>query len=366
MKKAVLVLEDGFSLQGRIFSGSTKTQGEVVFTTGMTGYQEVLTDPSYKGQLVTFTFPLIGNYGINSEDMESSACHLEGVILREYSPYPSHWRSEMSLKDFLEEHSITGIEGVDTRALTRHLREKGSLKGIISTKNQSIEELQKEIKRSPSISSLHLVDRVTCKEPYIFHKKGLHHVVVMDFGVKTSILKALKREGLRVTVVPANTSAKEILYLKPHGVLLSNGPGDPSLLNPIIEEVKELLGRIPIIGICLGHQILGMALGLEIFKMKFGHHGSNHPVQHLITKEVAITSQNHNYALKRGDGEFPIITHLNLNDGTVEGLVDPRLGVLSLQYHPEASPGPEESLHYFHDFAETLNQWHDMHCKKAI
>lgn len=363
--KAVLVLEDGFSMEATVFTRGRRAQGEVVFNTGMTGYQEILTDPSYRGQLVTFTFPLIGNYGINQKDMESSTCHLEGVILREYCHHPSNWQGEMTVKDFLEKHGILGVEGVDTRALTRHLRRKGSLRGIVSTENIGIAALQQQIQESPPLASQNLVEGVTCKENYMYHQMGHSHVVVMDLGVKKSILEKVKREGHQVTVVPATRSPREILALKPHGVLLSNGPGDPRTQMNVVNTIKSLLGKVPLMGICLGHQLLGMALGMDIFKLKFGHHGSNHPVKNLQTGEVEITSQNHNYCLKK-NGSSPVITHLNLHDKTIEGFEDREAGILSLQYHPEAAPGPREGSHYFQRFTEHIMSHQPIPCKKVI
>lgn len=365
MMKAVLVLEDGFSLEATAFTRGQRAQGEVVFNTGMTGYQEVLTDPSYRGQMVIFTFPLIGNYGINGEDMESSACHLEGVILREYCPHPSNWQQKMTLKSFLEKNGILGIEGVDTRALTRHIRKKGSLRGIISTEEIGIERLKEQVQKTPLLSSQNLVAGVTCKEIYPYQHQGQQHVVVIDLGVKNGILEKVKKEGHQITVVPASTKAREILALKPQGVLLSNGPGDPRTLSHVVDTIQDLLGKVPLMGICLGHQLLGMALGMEIFKLKFGHHGSNHPVKNLLTGEVEMTSQNHNYCLQK-IGSGPTITHINLHDGTIEGFEDQDLGILSLQYHPEASPGPWEGSHHFQRFTAQMQQQCPLTCKKAI
>ncbi len=354
--KAILVLEDGFQLEGKHFAGPEETSGEVVFTTSMTGYQEVLTDPSYRGQIVTFTFPLIGNYGVNPEDMESTGCHPQGIIIREYCPFPSNWRSRQSLKELLEEESIMGIEGIDTRALTRHLRRYGSRKGIISSSQKTPSQLLKDLKEKKDPLDRDLVSQVTGTLTRRDQGTG-SRVVVLDLGVKFNILRSLKAMGCEVTVVPADTSAREIMALKPDGILVSNGPGDPRNLSSIIGEIKKLLGRRPLFGICLGHQLIGLALGLEVYQLKFGHHGSNHPVREVDTGRVEVTSQNHNYCLHRDS--FPAkgslrITHLNLNDGTVEGMEDREQEIFSLQYHPEAAPGPHDANHYFEDFLQLI------------
>ena len=362
-KQAFLVLEDGTVYRGYAFAGSGEVLGEVVFNTGMTGYQEVITDPSYKGQIVTMTYPLVGNYGINPEDMESGGVHLEGFIVREYQPHPSNWRSRRSLRDFLESHDKLGVEGIDTRALTRRIRLQGAMRGVLTTRTGDPEALVKKARAYPGLVGRDLVKGVTCSHPYRW-TQGLprsiakdlpapagKRVVVLDCGVKFNILRCLEQRGCEVLVVPARTGADEILAYAPDGVLLSNGPGDPAALSYIVETVRALLGKIPVFGICLGHQILGQAVGGKTAKLKFGHHGINQPVKNMENGKVEITSQNHGFVVEPESvsGERKV-TFDNLNDRTSEGLCYPDLKAFSVQYHPEAAPGPNDTLYLFDRF----------------
>ncbi|HHY98620.1 MAG TPA: glutamine-hydrolyzing carbamoyl-phosphate synthase small subunit [Firmicutes bacterium] len=357
--RALLALEDGFVLEGRAFAGSGEVYGEVVFNTSMTGYQEILTDPSYKGQIVTLTYPLIGNYGTNPEDMEAPAIRAEALIVREYSPYPHNFRCRATLADFIEFSGALGVEGIDTRALTKHIRELGAMKGVLSTIDLDPGSLVEKARNSPGLVGRDLVKYVTSDRMYIWDEGGESEftVVAMDFGVKLNILRMLKSAGCRVIVVPAGTTASEVLSLNPDGIFLSNGPGDPAALSGIVEEVRKLLGKKPIFGICLGHQILGRALGLDTFKLKFGHRGGNQPVKDLKTGRVEITAQNHGFCVEIPDGGGPgdlEVTHINLNDGTLEGMESRELRFFSVQYHPEASPGPHDSRYLFERFASLM------------
>ncbi len=363
--KAVLLLEDGFELTGEGFGAGGEAFGEVVFNTSMSGYQEVLTDPSYRGQIVTMTYPLIGNYGIVPEDGESSGAWLSGFVVREVSRLRSNWRSTRDLAEWLEEKGVVGIQGIDTRALTRHLRKEGARHGVIATANLDRTKLKSKLADAPRIVGVDLVREVTCRSPYpwteglpgAFPVEAHRHVVVMDCGVKRNILRHLVSSGNRVTVVPAHAQADHIMGLSPDGIVISNGPGDPEPVSYVIETVKKLIGRVPMFGICLGQQMLGIALGGKTYKLKFGHHGSNHPVKDLDTGRIAITSQNHgfNVDMKSLPGHGTRTTHVNLYDGTDEGLENTDLRLFSVQYHPEASPGPQDSGYLFSRFADLMD-----------
>lgn len=323
----------------------------------MTGYQEILTDPSYHGQIVAMTYPLIGNYGINKEDFESDKPQVEGFVVKECSRIVSNWRADISLQDFLKEYGIIGLEGIDTRALTKHIRSAGAMKAIISTVDLDRESLVKKAKASPGLVGRDLVKEVTPKEKYMFNSKGKYNVIVIDCGAKNNIMRELADRDCRVTVVPADTTFDEIMKLKPQGILLSNGPGDPAAVKNVIQTTKDLMKeKIPIFGICLGHQMLGLALGGKTFKLKFGHRGANQPVLNLKTKKVDITSQNHGFcvdinSLPKDQVE---LTHINLNDRTLEGLRHKKLPVFSVQYHPEASPGPNDAKYLFKEFIKLM------------
>ena len=374
-RKAILVLDDGSVYHGYAFGAETTTYGEVVFDTSMVGYQEMLTDPSFAGQILVPTYPLIGNYGINDSDFESRQIQVRGLVVREYCSQPSHWQSTRTLPEFLLAYGIPGISGVDTRALTRHLRLHGAMMGII-TSEMTAEEALAELKILPRYDVTDFVRKVSTEKPYQWQsnrsvtesspffplvRRSVNdakqfHIVVIDLGLKYSILHILNRLGCRVTVVPCNVSVEDVMSLNPDGIVLSPGPGNPGLLDQITETLKGLLGKKPIMGICLGHQIIGQALGAKTFKLKFGHRGGNHPVRDLATGRVYITAQNHGYAidadtLKRGLE----VSHMNLNDGTVEGLRHRDLPILSIQYHSEASPGPLDNLYLFERFLEMVD-----------
>lgn len=367
-RSALLVLEDGSVFEGFAFAGSGETMGEVVFNTGMTGYQEVITDPSYKGQIVTMTYPLIGNYGINEEDMESAGIHLEGFVVKEYQPNPSNWRMRQSLKSFLEDHGKIGLEGIDSRALTRLLRLSGSMKGIISTETKDVAALLAKIKAYPGLVGRDLVWEVSCPKPYLWKKGTVNQgkipgkkpvrkmrVVVLDCGVKYNILRLLETNGCEVIVVPAVSSGSDILAYQPDGVLISNGPGDPSALPYIVETARSIIGKLPVFGICLGQQIIGQAIGGYTEKLKFGHHGINQPVKNLNTGRIEITSQNHGFVVVTASVERKACnTHTNLNDKTSEGLQMPL--TMSVQYHPEAAPGPHDSEYLFFQFVRMMKE----------
>jgi carbamoyl-phosphate synthase small subunit len=365
MSKAILALEDGCVFYGDSFGAAGEISGEVVFNTAMTGYQEILTDPSYRGQIVTMTYPEIGNYGINPEDMESRHPFLSGFIVRENSRIRSNWRSTTTLNDYLAEHGIVGICEIDTRELTRHIRDHGAKKGIISTVETDAGVLVDRAAESRGLVGVDLAKEVTCETPWEWEPapddpKPSWNIAVLDFGVKYNILRQLSAWGARLKVYPASTPVETLLQDSPDGVFLSNGPGDPSAVNYAIDTVGSLMGRIPLFGICLGHQITALAAGAQTFKMKFGHHGANHPVQNLDSTAVEITSQNHGFAVDKDtmNGNDLILTHLNLNDQTVEGLKNDKRGYFSVQYHPEASPGPHDSYYLFETFTELIRQHH--------
>lgn len=365
--KAILALADGTVFEGVAFGATAEAGGELVFNTSMTGYQEILTDPSYCGQLVTMTYPEIGNVGVNPEDVESRQPFVEGFIVKEYWETASNWRARQNLGDYLKQHGIPGIQGIDTRALVRHLRDNGSQEAVLSSVDLDRDRLIAKARAWPSLLGRDLVQKVTCKEPYDwtettwdlsrgYGKNGSDgpFVVAYDFGIKRNILRNLAQAGFRVRVVPATTPASEVLAMQPDGIFLSNGPGDPDV-GPYASIVRELIGKRPIFGICLGHQILGLALGGKTYKLKFGHHGGNQPVMDLTTRKVEITSQNHGFAVDvaslQGAAE---LTHINLNDQTVEGLAHGSLPLFSVQYHPEASPGPHDANYLFERFATLM------------
>jgi carbamoyl-phosphate synthase small subunit len=368
---AILVLEDGSVFPGYAFAGAGEVCGEVVFNTGMTGYQEVLTDPSYKGQIVTMTYPLVGNYGINPEDMESDGIYLEGFIVKEYHSRPSNWQSRQTLRAFLEGHGKLGVEGLDTRALTRRLRLTGAMKGILSTETTDVARLIAKVRAYPGLVGHDLVKEVACKTPYLWkngsrgelteelkgRRKASFRVVVIDCGVKYNILRHLEGRGCQVVVLPATATGAEILAWRPDGVLFSNGPGDPAALPYLVAAAAFVLGKVPVFGICLGHQILGQAAGGKTEKLKFGHHGINQPVRREETGKVEITSQNHGFVVipesVTGSREA---THANLNDGTSEGLSYPELMAFSVQYHPEAAPGPHDAAYLFDRFVAMMDK----------
>jgi carbamoyl-phosphate synthase small subunit len=368
-RPARLILEDGSMYKGYAFAGNGEVFGEVVFNTGMSGYQEILTDPSYKGQIVTMTYPLIGNYGINPEDMESDAIHLEGFVVREYQSHPSNWRSRQSLKDFLEERNKMGIEGLDTRALTRRLRLFGSMRGIMTTADDPYEVLLKRVQQYPGLVGRDLVQEVSCKKPYAWRDgaprditaspapKRRFRVVVIDCGVKYNILRNLEKRGCDVVVLPCTAESHEVLSYEPDGLLLSNGPGDPAALPYIVRTAKDVLGKIPVFGICLGHQILGQALGGRTEKLKFGHHGINQPVKNVRSGRIEITSQNHGFVVVPESLPEEILkSHDNLNDHTSEGMSIAADRAFSVQYHPEASPGPHDVSYLFDEFIDLMER----------
>jgi len=366
--KAVLALADGQVYVGRSYGSEGEAVGEVVFNTSMTGYQEILTDPSYEGQMVAMTYPEIGNVGVNPEDVESRKPFVKGFIVKEYSPVPSNWRATQSLHQYMKDHGIVGIEGIDTRSLVRQLRDRGSQEGIISTVQQSHEELIAKAQRSPGLLGRDLVKEVTCQELYGWNEgkwelgkgyqpkgQSVYSVVAYDYGIKFNILRGLVESGCDVKVVPAWTPAEDVLAENPDGIFLSNGPGDPDAVPYGKEIVQRLVGKKPIFGICLGHQILGLALGGKTYKLKFGHHGGNQPVMDLTTKKVEITTQNHGFAVDADSLKGSVVvTHLNLNDRTVEGLAHRELPIFSVQYHPESSPGPHDAHYLFRRFVEMM------------
>ncbi len=368
---AILLLEDATVFKGRSFGAKGIKCGEVVFNTSMTGYQEILTDPSYNEQIVTMTYPLIGNYGTNPLDVESRRVFVSGFIVKENCEYPSNWRNKHSLSEYLEKKRIVGLEGIDTRRLVKHIREKGAMRGIISSTEMRIGELSKQLEKYPGLVDRDIVKNVSMKKPYKWDKgtvdvledtelkpKPKYKVVAYDFGVKQNILRMLRSAGCEVTVVPGNTSAKDVLKYKPDGVFLSNGPGDPAPVSYAAQNVRKLLGKVPIFGICLGHQILALAMGGKTYKLKFGHRGANHPVMNLKTKAVEITSQNHGFCvdIDSFDKKDVELTHINLNDNTLEGFRCKKVPAFCVQYHPEASPGPHDSSYLFEEFTQLMDK----------
>ena len=376
--KAILALEDGTFFTGRSFTGHGECVGEVVFNTSMTGYQEILTDPSYCGQMVTMTYPLIGNTGINHQDVESSRIHVKALLVKEYQEYPSNWRSQQSLANYLKANHIPGLEGIDTRALTRHIRLQGAMKAALSTFDLDPDSLVEKARQSPDMAGQDLVGEVTCQEPMLWEKghpvrfdrgldkfqwpatNGKWRVAAIDYGVKYNILRSLEKRGCTILLLPGDVTSETLNTLNPHGLFLSNGPGDPAAVTYAVDTVRSQIGKRPIFGICLGHQLVGLALGGKTFKLKFGHRGANQPVKDLLTGKVEITSQNHGFcvdmaSLKDSDVE---LSHINLNDGTLEGLTHKELPLFSVQYHPEASPGPHDAAYLFDRFIDIMAKHH--------
>ncbi len=375
--KAILALEDGTIFTGRSFTGHGESVGEVVFNTSMSGYQEILTDPSYCGQMVTMTYPLIGNYGVNDEDVESGRIHVKALLVKEYQEYPSNWRSQRSLADYLKASKIPGLEGIDTRALTRHIRLKGAMKAALSTLDLDPDSLVEKARQSPDMAGQDLVGEVTCEEPMLWESghpvrldggldefqwpaiNGKWRVVAIDYGIKYNIARSLEKRGCTVLLLPGDVKSETIDKLDPHGLFLSNGPGDPAAVTYAVDTIRNQIGKRPVFGICLGHQLVGLALGGKTFKLKFGHRGANQPVKDLLTGKVEITSQNHGFcvdmeSLKDSDVE---LTHINLNDGTLEGLIHKRFPLFSVQYHPEASPGPHDATYLFDRFIDMMDKF---------
>jgi carbamoyl-phosphate synthase small subunit len=374
--QAILALEDGRIFRGHGYGAAGECQGEVVFNTSLTGYQEIATDPSYTGQIVVLTNPQIGNYGTNQADNESAKPYIEGLIVREFSPISSNWRSEQVTDEYMERYRVPVLAEIDTRALVRHLRTHGVMRGVISTMETDTDKLVAKARSIRKMDGTDLARVVSTKSVYTFDKdsplnqtgdmlltpvqeKPILHVVAYDFGIKHNILRMLVREGCRVTVVPAETKAEDVLELKPDGVFLSNGPGDPEPVDYAVRAIKQILGRVPVFGICLGHQLTGLALGGKTYKLKFGHHGGNHPVKNVVTGKVEITAHNHNFAVDP-DSINPSeveLTHVDLNDNTLEGLRHRTLPLFSVQYHPEAAPGPHDSNYLFRDFRNLMEEW---------
>lgn len=374
--KAILALEDGTIFTGHSFTGHAESVGEVVFNTSMSGYQEILTDPSYSGQMVTMTYPLIGSYGVNDRDVESDRIQVKALLVREYQEYPSNWRSKRSLADYLKANDIPGLEGVDTRALTRHIRLAGAMKAALSTLDLDADSLVEKARQSPDIAGRDLVREVTCREPMLWesdkpvkldggldqfrwpNRSGKWRVLAIDYGVKLNILRSLENRGCTILLVPANVDSEIIDRLEPDGLFLSNGPGDPAPVTYAVNTISDQIGKRPIFGICLGHQLIGLALGGKTFKLKFGHRGGNQPVKDLATGKVEITSQNHGFCVDMESLKDPDIdlSHINLNDRTLEGLIHKKVPLFSVQYHPEASPGPHDATYLFDRFIEMMRR----------
>ncbi|MBW2175732.1 MAG: glutamine-hydrolyzing carbamoyl-phosphate synthase small subunit [Deltaproteobacteria bacterium] len=375
--KALLALEDGRTFMGRSFTGPGEVGGEVVFNTSMTGYQEILTDPSYNGQMVTMTYPLIGNYGVNAEDVESDRIHVSALLTREYQPFPSNFRSTSTLADYLQSQGVIGIEDLDTRALTRHIRNGGALRAFISTHDLDPASAVEKARQVPSMVGQDLASAISTKMPYRWvggkpapidvrthpmdegvwqHRGARLSVVAFDYGIKYNIIRSLEKKGAEVIVVPASTNADQVRSMNPNGVFLSNGPGDPEPVDYAVDTIRSLIGFRPIFGICLGHQLLGLALGGKTYKLKFGHRGGNQPVKNLSNGKVEITSQNHGFAvdMQSMSGEDISVTHVNLNDDTLEGFRHNSLPLLAVQYHPEASPGPHDAGYLFDEFVRMM------------
>lgn len=388
-KEAILALEDGRTFRGRAWGAHGERSGEIVFNTALTGYQEILTDPSYAGQIVTMTYTQIGNYGVNEEDLESRRPFVEGFVVREFSEINSNWRATLSLDEYLSQHGIVGISEVDTRALVRHIREKGAMRACISSIDLDEQSVVAKARRAPEMVGRNLVDEVTCDGSYEWSEitdeqrtleaiapeteslllpgEEPFRVVAYDFGIKYYILRYLAAAGCRVTVVPARTPADEVLALAPDGIFLSNGPGDPAALGEIVAEIKRLLGASPVFGICMGHQLLGLALGGSTYKLKFGHRGGNQPVKNHLTDRIEITSHNHGFAVdpQSLNHEQIELTHSNLNDGCLEGLRHKTLPVFSVQYHPEAGPGPHDATYLFKEFIAQMRE-HRAHLRRVV
>jgi carbamoyl-phosphate synthase small subunit len=358
LKKAKIALEDGKIFEGYSFGAAGERCGEVVFNTSMAGYQEILSDPSYKGQIVVMTYPLIGNYGINCKDSESYQPFVEGFVVKEASRITSSWRSQQSLQTYLKENNVLGIEGIDTRCLTRHIRVQGALRAVISTQDLDDKNLVKKAQAAPFLTGRNLVKEVSSRDAKIWNGQGRYKVAVIDCGVKFSILECLRDAGCQVTIFPYDAKASDILMSKPDGILFSNGPGDPEAVTGAIITARNLIGKLPIFGICLGHQILGLALGGKTYKLKFGHHGGNHPVQDVKTGKIAITAQNHGFCVDIDslNKEEIEITHMNLNDGTLEGMRHKLFQVFSVQFHPESAPGPHDSRYLFGEFVKMMER----------